>query len=181
MWEKAEKLIGMDRGLQRAASSDNSAWSVQSFSSPVRHFITSKKSGQFICDPQVPQWVSLNICSHTLAVAKKMEQLSPFLHWYTTAYEQVNVNLVGMLNMPKSRDQKGGVPKWKRPRKTASETEQITSKPSLTTSASRAVLLPAYHMWKVILHHFQIYLTTIHPHTTTVVILVEVPQMDTLL
>ena len=137
MWEKADKLISMERGLQRAASSDNSAWSVQSFSSPVPHFVTSKESGQFMCDPQCPQWVSLKICSHTLAVAEKMGQLSSFLHWYTTAYQQVNVASVGMLNMPKGRGQKGGVPKRKRARRMETEPEQITSRPSLTTSASR--------------------------------------------
>ena len=136
MWEKAEKLINMERGLQHAASSDNSAWSVQSFSSPVPHFVTSKESGQFMCDPQCPQWASLKICSHTLAVAEKMGQLSPFLHWYTTAYQQVNVTSVGMLNMPKGRGQKGGVPKRKRARKSAPEPKQITSRPSPTTSTS---------------------------------------------
>ena len=75
IWEKVEKLINMERGLQRAASSDSSAWSVQSFSS---HFVTSKESGQFMCDPQCPQWESLKICSHTVAVAEKMGRLSPF-------------------------------------------------------------------------------------------------------
>ena len=97
------------------------AWSVQSFTSPVPHFVTSKESGQFVCDPQCPQWVSLQICSHTLAVAEKMGQLSPFLHWYTTAYQQMNVTSMEMLNMPKGRGQKGGVPKQKSARKSAPE------------------------------------------------------------
>ena len=136
MWEKAEKLISMERGLQQAASSDNSAWSVQSFSSPVPHFVTSKESGQFMCDAQCPQWVSLKICSHTLAVAEKTGQLSPFLHWYTTASQQINVTSVGMLNIPKGRGQKGSIPKRKRARKTAPEPKQITCRPSLTTSTS---------------------------------------------
>ena len=48
MWEKAEKLINMERGLQRAASSDDSAWSVQLFSSPIPHFVTYKDNGQFL-------------------------------------------------------------------------------------------------------------------------------------
>ena len=90
-----------------------------------------------MCDPQCPQWVSLKICSHTLAVAEKTGQLSPFLHWYTTASQQINITSVGMLNMPKGRGQKGGVPKWKRARKTAPEPKQITSRPSLTTPTSK--------------------------------------------
>ena len=65
IWEKAEKLLNMERGQQRAASSDESAWSVQSFSSPTPHFVTSKSNGQFLCDQQCCQWVGVNICSHT--------------------------------------------------------------------------------------------------------------------
>ena len=136
MWEKAGKLISMERGLQQAASTDNSAWSVQSFSSPVPHFVTSKDNGQFMCDPQCPQWTSLKICSHTLAVAEKTGRLSLFLQWHTTTWQQANVTCVGMLNMPKGRGQKGGVPKRKRTRKTAPEAEHITSRPSLTLSSS---------------------------------------------
>jgi hypothetical protein len=136
IWEKAEKLVNMERGLQPAASSDSSAWSVQSFSSPIPHFVTSKESGQFMCDPRCPQWESLKICSHTVAVAEKIGKLSPFLHWYNTTIKQLNVTSVGMLNMPKGRGQKGGVPKRKRARKPAPEPKQTTSRPSLTTSSS---------------------------------------------
>lgn len=136
MWEKVEKLINMERGLQPAASSDNSAWSVQSFSSLVPHFVTSQGNGQFLCDAQCPQWVNMKICSHTLAVAEKIGQLSSFLNWYSTTNQHVNVTSVGMLNMPKGRGLKGGVPKRKRVRKSVSEPEQITSRPSLTTAIS---------------------------------------------
>ena len=146
MWEKAEKLVSMERGLQRAASSDDSAWSVQSFSSPIPHFVTSKDSGQFLCDQQYPQWVSLKICSHTLAVADKVGQLSRFLHWHAMAHQLVNVTSVGMLNMPKGRGQKGGVPKRKRTRKSVSEPEQITSRPSLTSTPSASLTTSAPHI-----------------------------------
>ena len=49
IWDKAETLRNRERGLQRAASSDLTAWSVQSLSSAVPHFITSKADGQFLC------------------------------------------------------------------------------------------------------------------------------------
>ena len=38
-----------------------------------------------------------------------------------------------MLNMPKGKVQRGGVPKWKCVRMTAPESKQITSRPSLTS------------------------------------------------
>ena len=78
MWEKANKLLQLEHGAQRAPSSDASAWCVQSFSSPVPHFVTSKSSGQFLCDSQCPQWVSTNICSHTLVASEKSGKLALF-------------------------------------------------------------------------------------------------------
>ena len=36
-------------------------------------------------------------------------------------------------------------------------------------------------MWKAISGHFQIHLTTTHPHTTTVDIHLEYPQLDTVI
>ena len=57
-------------------------------------------------------------------MAEKIGQLSLFfLHWYTIAYQQENVSSVGMLNMPKGRGQKSGVPKWKCARKLAPKPE----------------------------------------------------------
>ena len=79
MWEKAEKLLNDERGLQPAASSDPNAWSVQSASSTVPHFVTSKEDGQFLCDTHCPQWISSKICSHTLAVAQRCGKLAAFL------------------------------------------------------------------------------------------------------
>ena len=127
-WNEAFNLL--------QASSDSSVWSVQSFSSPIPHFVTSKESGQFMCDPHCPQWERLKICSHTVAVAEKVGKLSAFLHWYTTTIKQPNVTSAGMLNMPKGRGQKGGVPKRKHVRKPAPEPKQVTSRPSLTSSSS---------------------------------------------
>ena len=80
MWEKAEKLLNDERGLQPATSSDPNAWSVQSASSAVPHFVTSKEDGQFLCDTHCPQWVSSKICSHTLAVDERCGKLAAFLH-----------------------------------------------------------------------------------------------------
>ncbi len=82
MWKKANNLLSAERGIQHAASSDPTAWSVQSFSSAVPHFVTSKENGQFLCDAQCLQWVSTKICSHTVAAAERSGHLSKFLKWY---------------------------------------------------------------------------------------------------
>ena len=61
IWEKAQRLLNRKCGLRCAASFDPTTWSVQSSSSAVPHFITSKASGQFLCDTQSPQWVSSDL------------------------------------------------------------------------------------------------------------------------
>ena len=144
MWEKAIKLLTTQRGLQPAASSDASAWSVQLFTSAVLHFVTSKADGQYMCDAQCPQWASIKICSHTVAVAEKNGQLLKFLKWYSSTHQKTNITAIGMLNMPKGRGQKGSVAKRKRTRSKASEPEIVTSRPSLqTVSTISTSLVPA--------------------------------------
>ncbi len=143
IWEKAGKLLSQERGLQRAASSDPNAWSVMSLSSSVPHFVTSKEDGQFLCDAQCPQWVSAKICSHTVALAERSGKLAAFLHWYMyiSTNQDTNITRLGMLNMPKGRGQKGGVPKRKRSRTKATEPEVVVSRPS--RYKPRVRLLPA--------------------------------------
>ncbi len=136
VWEKAERLLNRERGLHRAASSDPTAWSVQSLSSAVPHFVTSKADGQVLCDAQCPQWVSTKICSHTVAMAERSGKLAAFLKWYVSTSQETNVTNLGMLNMPKGRGQKGGIPKRKRSRAKASEPEVVVSRPSLRAAPS---------------------------------------------
>lgn len=154
IWEKAERLLNQKRGLQRAASSDPTARSVQSSTSAVPHFITSKADGQFLCDTQCPQWVSSKICSHTVAVAERCGKLATFLNWYVTTNQETNITSLGLLNMPKGCGQKGGVPKRKRCRAKAVEPETVVLRPSLqspcssvslSVSSSPTVNAPTFH------------------------------------
>ena len=97
-----------------------------------------------MCDAQCPQWASIKICSHTVAVAEKNGQLLKFLKWYSSTHQKTNITAIGMLNMPKGRGQKGSVAKRKHTRSKASELEIVTSRPSLqTVSTISTSLVPA--------------------------------------
>lgn len=98
------------------------------------HFVTSKENGQYLFDTHCPQWVSSKICSHTLAVAEICGKLANFLHWYISTNQDTNVTALGLLNMPRCRGQKGGVPKRKRSK--TSDPEVVVSRPSLQDSGS---------------------------------------------
>lgn len=136
MWDKANKLLSTERGLQRAASSDPTAWTVQSFSSAVPHFVTSKPSGQYLCDPQCPQWISSKICSHTIAVAEHTGKLAAFLSWYVASNQKADITSLGLVNMPKGRGQKGGVPTRKCCRAKATAPEIVVSRLSLQSTST---------------------------------------------
>ncbi len=77
--------------------------------------------------------------------------------------QRTNITTAGMLNMPKGRGQKGGVPKRKRCRAPASEPDVVVSRPSLqvpstnasTTSCSNSSTdtYPAFHINSPTFHY----------------------------
>ena len=110
MWDKASKLLSMDKGITAAPSDDKRARMVFSFSSKTPHFVRSRSNGQYVCDTSCIQWNSAKICSHTLAVAEINDELEEFLLWYTTSGVSPNITVLGMEGLPKGHaGQKGGL------------------------------------------------------------------------
>ena len=52
---------------------------VLSYSGKTPHMVTPKKIGDFSCDSSYPNWKSLGICSHSVAVAETNGQLRLFI------------------------------------------------------------------------------------------------------
>ena len=109
MWEKASKLLTMDNGITAAPSEDRKARMASSFSGKTPHFVSSRPSGQYVCDSMCIQWNSAKICSHTLAVTETNGELNQFLQWYSNSGVGPNITVLGMEGLPKGRaGQKGG-------------------------------------------------------------------------
>ena len=99
--------------IAHALGNDSRAMMVASQSSNVPHFVCSSSDGQYCCDNGCVQGKS-EICSHTIAVAKKNGDLYTFLQWYIRANQEPNITSLAMGGLPSGWGHKGGIPKHKR-------------------------------------------------------------------
>ena len=84
---------------------------VISYSQSAPHHVQSKSGGQYICDANCPQWLSSQVCSHTLTTAEHNGDLAAFLQWFTQFARTPNISALAMSGLPRGRGRKGGKPK----------------------------------------------------------------------
>ena len=80
----------------------------KSNSHPRPHHVTLKKSSQYCCDTECPNWQSLCICSHSVAAAEREDDLEPFVEWYKRSKKLPNLTKLVTTKMSKDRGRKGG-------------------------------------------------------------------------
>ena len=69
--------------------------------------VTPSKGGVFSCESNCPNWKSLGICSHSVAVAQVNGKLEEFI---SAVKKSPNVTALVISTMPRGRGRKGGVP-----------------------------------------------------------------------
>ena len=69
IWRKAEELVGNSNAISPAPGYDSTCKMVISRSGKCPHLVTSSKKGKYTCDNDCPNFKSMGICSHTVAVA----------------------------------------------------------------------------------------------------------------
>ena len=79
IWSKAEKLLTKKEAIVPAPGQVPEARMVLSYSGKVPHMVTPNKSRSFCCDSSCVNWKSLDICSHTVAVAEVNGKLYLFV------------------------------------------------------------------------------------------------------
>ena len=70
IWRKASELLQEKNGMFPAPGQSAEARMVLSFSGKVPHMVQPSKGGGFRCDSNCPNWKSISLCSHTVAVAE---------------------------------------------------------------------------------------------------------------
>ena len=75
----------------------------------LRQLVKVKKGGQYCCDCDCPNWQSLYLCSHTVAIAEKEGQLQAFVQWYKKSRAKPSLTKLITTTMPKGRGCKGGI------------------------------------------------------------------------
>ena len=121
------------------------ARTVISRSRPGFHTVVPGKGGRFTCD-NCPNYKSLGICSHTVAVAETNGMLHDFITWFRKS-KNVTPNLTKLLtsDMPQGRGRKGG----KCPRKRKNTPVEISE----CHFYPNALLVPAHHSPPVFVSH----------------------------
>ena len=65
---------------------------VRSTSQPCRpHLVQVMEGGKIVCDENCPMWVSLNICSHCVAVAHSVGCAREYALWFSTNTQAINL------------------------------------------------------------------------------------------
>ena len=125
MSQKAERLLNKKNAIVQAPGSvDNSAFMVESDTSPRPHYVTIAKNGKVSCSVDCPGWKARNLCAHSLAAAEKLGITAEFLKWFKTkGPKQVNLTALVTCDTAKGVGKKG-----KRPLVYAKE-EEMQEKP----------------------------------------------------
>ena len=117
VWKKASDLLKGSNAIVMAPGQDEQARMVLSYSGHAPHMVVPKKGGDFSCDANCPNWKSLGLCSHTVAVAEVNHKLATFLAARQKKKQQPG-NLTNLLTatMPRGRGRKGGsAPRTRKP------------------------------------------------------------------
>jgi hypothetical protein len=146
MWIKAKRLMETDGAIAPAPGQPSEARMVLSYSGKTPHMVTPKKNGDFSCDSSCPNWKSLGICSHSVAVAETNGQLRLFLS--SKKKKSPNVTSLLTTNMPKGRGRKGSVPpRVRKPKQPVTRIEMsVPNNTASTTSFEQSTITtPSFH------------------------------------
>ena len=86
---------------------------VLSYTGKTPHMVTPTKGGGFSCDSNCPNWKSLGVCAHSVAVAQTNGKLEQFVS-IVKKKKVPNVTALATTTMPRGRGRKGGAPPRKR-------------------------------------------------------------------
>ena len=123
IWLKAGELLQKENAIVPAPGQSPEARMVLSYSGKVPHMVTPTKRGGFSCDSSCPNWKSLGLCSHSIAVAEMHGKLSSFVSSLRKRRRTPSVTQLTVTTMPRGRGRKGSVPP--RSRKTRAQKEQM--------------------------------------------------------
>ena len=113
MWNKAEEYLQSKVDVVAAPGGNSKVKMVTSRSGSCPHLVQTALPGQYICDKNCIQWMSSQICAHTLVAAEVNSELDLYLQWYNMNNPQPNISQLAMTGLPRGRGRKGGIPKWK--------------------------------------------------------------------
>lgn len=108
--QKAKELLTKENAIVPAPGQSSEARMVLSYTNKLPHMVTPTKGGVFSCESNCPNWKSLGIYSHSVAVAHVNGKLQEFILAVKKKKKSPDVTALVTSTMPRGRGRKGGVP-----------------------------------------------------------------------
>ena len=113
IWKKAADLLMDQTAMAPAPGQSIEAKMVLSHSGNAPHLVTPQKKDSFSCDSRCPNWKSLSLCAHTVAVAEAYGKLQQFIVFLQKKKRPPNLTKLVTSSMPQGRGRKGSAPPHK--------------------------------------------------------------------
>ena len=101
IWSKAAELLKTDGAIVSAPGVSSGCKFVQSYSGYRPHLVTPKRGSTFACNQDCPNWRALNVCAHTVALAKLSGKLPDFVASFKKVKKSPSLSLFAEATMPK--------------------------------------------------------------------------------
>ena len=135
MFAEAGQILGSQNSLVQSPTFTVEArkedlWFVASKEDANKpHSVRVSDTGRVTCNESCVRWARHNICSHTVAVAEKVEMLSKYLQWFRNRRKTVTLTKVAEVGAPQTSGQKHKATQRKKGRSNAKVTGPPTSCP----------------------------------------------------
>jgi hypothetical protein len=100
IWNKAAELISQPNLIVAAPGHGTESKIVLSRTGKRPHLVTCGKNGRYSCDGDCPNWKSLGICSHSVAVAQVNGSLKEFCDHYRKSKRLPSMSQLLLSGMP---------------------------------------------------------------------------------
>ena len=130
IWKKAEELLAQSNALVTAPGFDANVKMVASRSGKRPHLVKCGKGGRVSCDNECPNWKSLNICSHTVAVAESNNCLREYIDFYRKSKHLPSITRLVLTGLPTGIGNKGNRVSCKR------KSTEVTDRISVSTASN---------------------------------------------
>ena len=130
IWNKAAELVSQPNSIVAAPGHGTESKMVMSRRGKRPHLVTCGKNGRYSYDSDCPNWKSLGICSHSVAVAHVNNSLQEFCDYYRKLKRLPSMSQLLLSGMPSGMGNKGNRVIRKRKK------EEITSVVSLPLPSS---------------------------------------------
>ena len=157
LWQKASQLLSDPSSISSAPGYSAECRMVASHSGKRPHLVTKITSGKFSCDKECPNWKSIGVCSHCIAVAHVNGKLQEFCESVEKSKRSPNVTHLLLTGLPSGTGNKGNQTTRKRKREEVSArvplhksfgpVSQPYNTPPVSTSVSTQPTLSPASYW----------------------------------